>query len=152
MRAWKGNFEAAWELWVATDNYDDAPQNRDDNELPEGSQAPISPNFTSPFAGKTLEDCAKWLQQAPSEVAVNKKYFNAMDEHSQEDDTVLVCRIVDISPSGDVKLEYFPQPTDVIMMSMQTNHGLKFDEKALNYQRQRLGDDRSDRSRAGPYQ
>lgn len=155
-RAWKGNFKAGWDLWVATSNYDDVPKNRNDNQLPEGTTAPIPQNFTSPFAGKTLNECAKWLQNAPSDVAIDKEYFTAIDEHSQEDDTVLVCRVLKQGKNGDgdgdVELAYFPQPTDKIVMEMATNDGLKFDEKAGNYQAQRREDGRPDRSRAGPYQ
>lgn len=133
--------------------YDDAPKNRDDNELPEGSRAPISQGFTSPFAGKTLRDCAQWLQQAPSEVAVHKEYFTAIDGYSKEDGTMMACRIVESSEPGDVEVEFFPQSTDTIVMEMATNGGLKlFDEKAQNYQRSRMNDGKPDRSKAGPYQ
>lgn len=75
-----------------------------------------------------------------------------MDEHSREDDTIMVCRIVRSDQSNDVELEYFPQPTDTIVMEMATNEGLKFDEKAQNYQRSRIMDGKPDRSKAGPYQ
>ena len=75
-----------------------------------------------------------------------------MDEDSKEDDTVIVCRIVKSNQSDDVELEYFPQPTDTILMEMATNDGLKFDEKAQNYQRSRMKDGKPDRSKAGPYQ
>lgn len=64
----------------------------------------------------------------------------------------MVCRIVESDKSGDVELEYFPQPTDIIVMSMQTNGGSTFDERAQNYQRSRMKDGKPDRSKAGPYQ
>ena len=99
-----------------------------------------------------LRDCAKWLQKAPSEIAVQKQYFTAIDQHSKEDDTVMVCRVVDPDRAGDLELEYFPQPTNAILMEMATNDGLKFDEKAQNYQRSRMNDGQPDRSRVGPYQ
>lgn len=85
-------------------------------------------------------------------MAVDKEYFTAMDEHSKEDDTVMVCRVVKSKNSGDVELQYFPQPTGTIVMEMATNDGLKFDEKAQNYQRSRMRDGKPDRSKAGPYQ
>lgn len=150
-RAWEGNYRGGWQLWLATDSYDDIPKARNDNELPTGTEPPISDTFTSPWVGKSLEDCAKWLQQAPADSAVHRDYFTAMNEFSKKDDTVLVCRVK--SKDGDkIELEYFPQPTDKIVMEMATNGGLKFDEKAQNYQRSRMKDGKPDRSKAGPYQ
>lgn len=146
-RAWKGDWEAAWELWVATDNYDDAPKVRNNNELAEGSKAPISESYASPFVGKTLEDCAKWLQQAPSDVAIDKEYFTALVEHSKEEDTVMACRINGSDESGELDIEYFPQGTDTIVQDMMTNGGLKWNEKAWNYAAARMNDGKPDRSK-----
>lgn len=74
-----------------------------------------------------------------------------MNEFSKEDDTVLVCRVKN-GNGVNIELEYFPQPTEKIVMEMATNGGLKFDEKAQNYQRSRMKDGKPDRSIAGPYQ
>lgn len=127
------------------------PKTRNDNELPTGTEAPIPEGFSSPWTGKSSEECALWLQQAPANVAVHQDYFTVMNEFSKEDDTVLVCRVK--SKNGNkIDLEYFPQPTDKIVMEMATNGGLKFDEKAQNYQRSRMNDGKPDRSKAGPYQ
>ncbi|EON68582.1 hypothetical protein W97_07840 [Coniosporium apollinis CBS 100218] len=150
-RAWKGDFEAAWELYLATDDYEDAPKKRSDNELSEGTRAPISTDFKFPFIGKTLEDCAKWLQRAPDEVELNREYFTALGEHSKEDDTVMLCRIVDSDDAGNVTLQYFPVPTGDAVVEMQTTLGVKFDEKLQNYQRQRMQDGKPDRSKGEPY-
>jgi len=151
-RAWKGDMEAAWELYLATDDYDDAPKKRTDNQLSEGTKAPVSTDFKSPFIGKALEECAKWLQRAPEERELNREYFTALDEHSKEDDTVLLCRIVDSDGSGNVTLQYFPVPTGDTVVEMQTSHGLVFDEKLQNYQRQRMTDGKPDRSKGEPYE
>lgn len=64
----------------------------------------------------------------------------------------MVCRIVESDRSDIVKVEYFPQRTDNIVMEMATNDGLKFDEKAQNYQRSMMKLGLPDRSKAGPYQ
>lgn len=151
-RAWKGDYEAAWELYVATDDYEDAPKKRSDNELSEGTHAPISTGFRSPFVGKTLEECARWLQRGPDEVELNRQYFTALEEHSKEDDTVLLCRTVESDDdSGNVILQYFPVPTGDAVAEMQTSLGTKFDEKLQNYQRQRMQDGQPDRSKGEPY-
>jgi hypothetical protein len=86
--------------------------------------------------------------------------------NSKTDDTVLARRVVSSSEGEEgegeggrggegggeqLKVEYFPQPTDTIAMKMMTNERLKFDEKALNYQRSRLKDGKPDRSNVGPY-
>ena len=97
-RAWKGNFESGWDLWVAvTEDWTAAPQkHKFDNELPQGSQPPISAEdfSSSPWTGKTVQECAQWLQGVGPEVGLNKGYFMVMDEFSKKDDTVLACRIV----------------------------------------------------------
>lgn len=74
-----------------------------------------------------------------------------MDEHSKEEDTVMLCRIVKSDKSHGVELEYFPQETDTIVMNMATNGGLKFDEKCRNYQVSRMKDGKPDRSKGGPF-
>lgn len=74
-----------------------------------------------------------------------------MDEYSKEEDTVMVCRIVESGQPDNEKVEYFPQRTDKIVMEMATNDGLKFDEKAQNYQLSMMKLGLPDRSKAGPY-
>ncbi|KAI1244684.1 hypothetical protein MGN70_014561 [Eutypa lata] len=132
-RAYKGNFEAAWEQYLATDNYQDAPR-RVKNAYPEGTKAPIPANFSSPFVGKTLEDCAKWLQEAPDDVALNREYFTAVDNSSREDDTIQICRVIAEST-----------------IQMSTSLGVKFDEALQRYQRNRMRDGKPDRSKGVPY-
>jgi hypothetical protein len=131
-------------LYLATDNYDDAPKVRSDNQLPEGTHAPAS-NFASSFIGKTLDECAEWLQSAPDDVALHREYFTALNEHSKVDDTVLLCRMI------NSKLQYFPVSTGDTVVEMMTSHGTKFDERLQNYQRQRMRDSKPDRSKGKPY-
>lgn len=83
---------------------------------------------------------------------MHRTYFTALDEHSKEDDTVMLCRIVAPENEGKVNLDYFPMATDAIQRDIVTSDGLKFDERAQNYQRSRMKDGKPDRSRAGPYQ
>lgn len=150
-----------------TKDHTAAPQKHQfDNELPQGTQAPISAKdfASSPWIGGTVRECALWLQGAGPEVGLNREYFTVMDGFSREDDTVLACRIVGLGggegggegeggeeEENGLKVEYFPQSIDSIAMEMATNEGMKFDEKALNYQRSRLKDGKPDRSHAGPY-
>ncbi|KAL9110582.1 MAG: hypothetical protein Q9227_004940 [Pyrenula ochraceoflavens] len=146
-RAWEGNFKAAWFLYVA-ESYDGAPRKRTDNEISEGTKAPMS-DFQSPFLDCSLEECAKWLQSAPDEISLQREYFTALDQFSKEDDTILLCRYVETHTEGQStrKLQYFPVPTSDAVMSMQNALGLKFDEKLQNYQRSRMKDGKPDRSK-----
>lgn len=91
------------------------------------------------------------MQQAPSNAAINRDYFTAMNEYSRDDDIILLCRIIRVDNSGDVELQYFPQATDTIVMQMATNGGVKFNGKARNYQKSCARDGRPDRSKAGPF-
>jgi hypothetical protein len=85
--------------------------------------------------------------QAPSDFAPNKEYFTVMDEHSKEDDTVMLCHVVKSDSPGNIELEYFPQETGLIVMEMATNW--RFDEKSWNYQIGRHVDGKPDRSKGG---
>lgn len=117
--------------------------------MPDATSPPIDKKFKSPWAGKDLEEAAEWLLNKPDDVAVDEDHFNALDEFSKEDDTVLICRYVEDKESGKYKLEYFPEPTDTSLMTRTTAMGLKFDEMLLNYQRSRQKDGKPDRSRGG---
>ncbi|MCJ1361328.1 hypothetical protein MMC16_000426 [Acarospora aff. strigata] len=100
---------AAWKLWLVTGDYDDAPKKRTDNRLNEGTAAPIQ-SFTSPFAGKTIEDAAEWLKNAPEDVDLNRMFFAVLDDRSESDDTITLCRIGDGGMEGKKgELQYFPE-------------------------------------------
>ncbi|KAK7413933.1 hypothetical protein QQX98_007201 [Neonectria punicea] len=150
-RAYKGNYEAGWDLYVATDSYSDAPK-RLENQYPEGTKAPLeNSDFRSPFIGKSLESCAEWLKNAPDEVALNREYFTAVDQFSRADDTVLICRVVSGQDKGELAVEYFPEKTDDATTQMAVSIGLKFDEALQRYQRNRVRDGKPDRSNGEPY-
>lgn len=143
-RAYEGSYQAGWSLWVANDSYANIPMEHNNS----GTEPPLDSTYNSPWLGKSVEDCAKWLQDTPQETALNKNHFTVLNEYSKADDTVLVCRI---SIDPEFKVDYFPQPTDDISLEMYTNSGLKFDEKAANYQATMETQGKPDRSRAGPY-
>jgi hypothetical protein len=44
-----------------------------------------------------------------------------MNEFSKEDDVVFVCRVKE--RDGDLWVEYFPQPIDVVAMKVWTHYG-----------------------------
>ncbi|KAI0381678.1 hypothetical protein F5Y04DRAFT_280758 [Hypomontagnella monticulosa] len=149
-RAYKGGFEAAWEQYLVTGDYDDAPKKLE-NTYPEGTEAPVASSYQSPFIGKTVEDCAAWLQNAPDGVALNRDYFLVIDEFSKKSDSVQICRVLHTEGGGGFEVEYFPESTDDSTVQMNTSLGVKFDEALQRYQRNRMRDGKPDRSKGMPY-
>ena len=139
---------ATWDLWVATDSYEDMPKAPGERQpLLEGTKPPLSDSYKSPWIGKTVEDCAEWLQNMPSDSGIQREYFTAMNQFSKEDDTVLTCRIR--NANGKVKVDYYPLSTAVVSMYMITNRGSKFDEAGYNYQARMKREGKPDRSQGG---
>jgi hypothetical protein len=125
-----------------------------------GTQPPLPASYSSPWIGKTVEDCAKWLQEMPRfqstnekkyvvDTGVNDETFLVLNEFSKEEDSVLVCRIAK-EENGESRVDYFPQGTDEVQRQMWTNWSSMFDEKIINYQRVKFRDKLSDRSRSKP--
>ena len=69
-----------------------------------------------------------------------------MTEFSKEEDSVMLCRIVE-GGSGETRVQYLPQSTDEVQMQMWTNLGSRFEEKAMAYQAARRQDGQPDRSK-----
>jgi hypothetical protein len=130
-----------WDLWVASKAYDEAPK----EVFSDGTVAPVAKSFESLWVGRSIQDCANWLREAPDYVAVHPDYFTAIDAHSKDEDTVLVCRWFDCG--GAIDVEYFPQSTDDVTMCMYTNDGLSFEERALCYQDRMKREGKPDRSK-----
>lgn len=154
-RAHEGDPTPGWSFWVATKSYDDMPAPpQHDKPDEEGTEPPLPDNWSSPWIGKTIEECAKWLQEMPTydgeqyylDTSVRREYFVAMDEFSMEDDTMLVCRVTK-KEDGGVKVDYFPQAVDEVQMQMWTNEGSMFDNKAEAYQATMRKEGKPDRSR-----
>jgi hypothetical protein len=97
---------------------------------------------------------------------VNRGLFCAMNEYSQAEDTVLMCRVVlehegdesredSETPAktahGSIEVEFFPVETERVQMSMWTNDRLKFREKMVNYQRGVMSKGIPDRSQGKRY-
>lgn len=160
-RAYHGDNNSGFNFHVATTSYIDLPAPPEVHKGPpsSGTRPPLPASWSSPWIGKTVEDCAKWLQNMPKynstpekqylvDTAVNTNYFVMMNEFSVEEDIVFVCRVVKEGGEGgkgELRIEYFPQDTDKVQMMMWTNW--QFDERATNYVRARWSDGKPDRSR-----
>ncbi|KAI8959221.1 hypothetical protein F5Y11DRAFT_13302 [Daldinia sp. FL1419] len=149
-RAYKGNFEAAWEQYLVTGNHEDAPKKLK-NAYPEGTKAPVPDDFRSPFVRKTPEECALWLQDAPEDVALNREYFLFMDEFSRTEDTIQICRVKHDAETGYFHVEYFPELTGDSTIQIATSLGSKFDDALERYQCRRMRDGKPDRSQGIPF-
>lgn len=133
-----------------------APSQREKPDK-EGIEPPLPAEWSSLWIGKSVEDCAKWLQQMHTcngpeyylHTNVRRDYFAAMDKFSKEDDTILVCRVV---KTGDeeLRVDYFPQKTDEVQMQMWTNEGSMLDNKAEAYQATARKEGKLGRSRFQP--
>lgn len=66
------------------------------------------------------------LVQIGQSVTVNPYYFLAIDRHSEEEDTILMCRWLDFG--GSIRVEQFPNPTDEAGMDMYSAEGFVFEE------------------------
>ncbi|EAT90085.1 hypothetical protein SNOG_01873 [Parastagonospora nodorum SN15] len=158
-RSWDAANEADWDLWLATNSYEDMPRDPPNRRQPDGSVLPaahgtvppISKSYVSPWYGKTVEDCARWLQAAPDDVASDKQHFAAMNEYSREDDTVLLCRVKKTDGEAGWKVDYYPVWTVHVAMALHTRNGTSFEESFGGYQRKMEGEGKPDRSQGGPY-
>lgn len=106
--------------------------------------------FKPPFIGKTVEHCAKWLLNAPDDIALNREYFLAINEFSRSEDTLLICRILD-RKDGELEIEYYPEEIGYTGLLMAVMIGVKYDEALQHYQRNCMRDEKPDRSRGKSY-
>jgi hypothetical protein len=119
-------------IWVATDSYDDIlPPPEVHKAPPKATEPPLLEAYSSPWIGKTIEDCAKWLEKKSRAMStdernclvntgVSAENFLVMNNSVREEDSVLVCRIM-MGDSGEARVEHFPQPTGDVHMQMWTN-------------------------------
>jgi hypothetical protein len=103
---------------VQPDGYVLPPVYRTEPSIPE--------SYKSPWYGKTVEDCTRWLEAAPDDVASDNRHFAVMNEFFKEDDTIVSCRIKE--DDGGWKAYYFPTETEDIAMLLHTTNGDQFKE------------------------
>ncbi|KAL8656070.1 MAG: hypothetical protein Q9210_000508 [Variospora velana] len=85
----------SWWWYLATLDYDAAPQRKPDGTGQIGTRPPIDPSFSSPFVGKSLEDVARWLRGKPQSVDVDNRYFGVLDKQAEKSGKVAICRLND---------------------------------------------------------
>ncbi|KAI8965111.1 hypothetical protein F5Y11DRAFT_313888 [Daldinia sp. FL1419] len=114
--------------------------------LTTGGTTAVPDSYISPFLGKTLEDCAAYLSGTPEDITWETEYFCALDEHSKEDDTMMMIRIL---PNG--RLHAFPRETKMAVLSMMTFLVDDFEQRLGVYQRMCRRQGKPDRSVGVPW-
>lgn len=79
-------------IWLA-DTYDTMPDSRHP-WIVEGTHAPISDDWRSPFIGKSLREVAKFVRDAPSPPKpIYKEYCAVLRREDYENDRIMICKI-----------------------------------------------------------
>lgn len=144
---WPGAF------YLVTNDYSSAPQKCEDNCLSEGTIPPLR-TFTSPFRGKTVEDGAKWLENAPSTISIDRHYFAVLDDNSEANDSVTICRKHNHDYDGGPKageVQFFPWPAAEAGNVMTVAKDLAFDDRLDMYQGHQRSTGGADLSRGTPF-
>lgn len=104
-------------------------------------------SFAFPWTGKTVEDCAKWLQNVGDrEFRVDRQCFAVVDEYSKKEGTLLVCRNINWEdPFKDVELQYYPKAMwSAASCLLYPDH---FEKDIMAYRRARKMEEKPDRSK-----
>jgi hypothetical protein len=48
--------------------------------------------FSNLFSGKTIGEAAEWLQNGPESMFLERKLFAVLDDYSEANDTITICR------------------------------------------------------------
>lgn len=75
-----------------TSDWDAAPKWSPGGIKIEGTEAPLDPSFTSPFADGSLADAAGFLRNKPESVDIDPRYFGVLDKQADWAKIVL-CRL-----------------------------------------------------------
>ncbi|EME80968.1 uncharacterized protein MYCFIDRAFT_197825 [Pseudocercospora fijiensis CIRAD86] len=78
-------------LWLA-DSYDKLPDIDDDTRTT-ATEPPLDPAWRSPFIGKSMEDAAAFVENAPKPLC--RLFFAVLEKDRYEkDDKITICKIV----------------------------------------------------------
>ena len=87
-------------FWLASKNYDNAPQ-KNPRHGNQGTKPPVDDSFVSPFVGKSVNDAAEFLKRAPDGVDTERRFFAVIDDRTEKDGSVVMCRVGDMEGEGD---------------------------------------------------
>ncbi|KAL8948884.1 MAG: hypothetical protein Q9222_004972, partial [Ikaeria aurantiellina] len=93
--AYIGSTTFSWYWYLATTDYSAAPRKRPDGRGQQGTVDPVNPSFSSPFAGKSLDDAARWLRSKPQQVDLDPRFFGVLDKQARISGRIAICRLED---------------------------------------------------------
>lgn len=77
--------------WLA-DTYESLPERKYEDTVPDGGTVPpIDSTWRSPFIGKTMQQCADFVKNAPSDRGLCKLHFVILDKEQYERDGWVTC-------------------------------------------------------------
>lgn len=90
-------------FWLA-DDFSNAPRRRAEGDVTyveNGTEPPIPEGWESRFRGKTIQDVADFLKQAPDELCVDWHHFAVLGEDFSKRHVITLCRIGDEELKGE---------------------------------------------------
>jgi len=79
-------------IWLA-DSYDTLPDANPPRTI-QGTHAPISDEWRSPFIGQSLRQVANFIRDAPAPPKpIDKEYCAVLRKEDYENDAILICKI-----------------------------------------------------------
>ncbi|KAL8709483.1 MAG: hypothetical protein Q9225_007446 [Loekoesia sp. 1 TL-2023] len=101
-KSYDGSTLFLWLWYLATLDYDAAPQRKPDGTGQDATRAPIDPSFSSPFIGQSLVGVTQWLRNKPKSVDLDGRYFGILDKQAEKSAKIALCRVEDQERKGGV--------------------------------------------------
>ncbi|ETS78844.1 hypothetical protein PFICI_08697 [Pestalotiopsis fici W106-1] len=109
--------------------------------------------FTSPFTGKDLHECAKWIRDLPHDlnIAWQKEFFCAVDKHCRDENTLLLVRRFESAEDG-LAVHAFPVAVTDADSFIMNYVGDDWEDQLQRYQRRAHRRGTADRSVGVPFE
>ena len=143
---------------VTSSDYSCAPKKRyidiSDGEkredIPPGTSPSVPSSFKSPFAGKTLQECAVYMRDTPCDVAWQTEFFCTIDENDKEEDTVMLVRR--FKNEDGTAVHAFPESIGSVTLFIANYIGDDWEDKMERYKRVARKSGKEDRSVGVPFE
>lgn len=119
-------------------------------DIPPGTPPSVPSSFKSPFAGKTLQECASYMRDTPGDVAWQTEFFCTLDDNDKNQDTIMLVRR---SKNEDgTAVHAFPEPTGTVTQFIINYVGDDWEDKMQRYKRVARKSGKEDRSVGVPFE
>lgn len=127
------------------------------NDLSEVGTMPPITEFSSSFAGKTIEDAAEWLENGPQSMFLQRADFAVIDDNSEKSNTITICRRIIggsyTTEHDEGKVQFYPCDAEGAGGNMFGGvYSYMFDDALDRYQKRVGISELPDLSRGKPYQ